>query len=69
MPLQEALELEKRAYELESERQRRIQEKKEKWGCQWPARDQSMTKEEREARIWAFMYVEPIGWAKGVCGD
>jgi hypothetical protein len=69
MPLEEALELEKRAYERETARQRRIQEKKERWGCQWPARDQPMTREEREARIWAFMCVSIYDILLMVCGD
>lgn len=53
MSMEEAINLERQAHLQELERQRRIQEKKQKYGMPMPG--EVLTRAEREARIWAFM--------------
>ncbi|PFH52852.1 hypothetical protein AMATHDRAFT_73975 [Amanita thiersii Skay4041] len=55
--LQEAMELERQAYLRDKEKQQRILEKKQRLGM--PIRGEILTREEREARIWAFMNHKP----------
>ncbi|EAU84909.1 hypothetical protein CC1G_00428 [Coprinopsis cinerea okayama7 len=55
--LAEAIELEQQAHQQERERQQRILEKKRRQGV--PIRGEVLTREEREARIWAFLTRKP----------
>lgn len=52
--MQEAMELERQAFLQDRERQNRIEEKKKRLGK--PIKGEVLTRQEREARIWAFMY-------------
>ena len=52
--LQEAIEIEQRAHQQDLERKQRALEKKQH---SMPGAGENLTREEREARIWAFMYV------------
>lgn len=52
--LQEAIEIEQRAHQLDLERKQRALEKKQR---SMPKPGEKLTREEREAMIWAFMYV------------
>ena len=52
--MQEAMELERQAFLQDKERQSRIEEKKKRLGM--PIKGEVLTRQEREARIWAFMY-------------
>ena len=52
--MQEAMELERQAFVQDRERQTRIEEKKKRLGK--PIKGEVLTRQEREARIWAFMY-------------
>jgi hypothetical protein len=52
--MQEAMELERQAFLQDRERQSRIEEKKKRLGK--PIKGEVLTRQEREARIWAFMY-------------
>lgn len=54
--LQEAIEIERRAHQQDLERKQRALEKKHR---SMPGAGENLTREEREARIWAFMYVKP----------
>lgn len=54
MSVEEAMELERAAFLRDKERQERLEEKKQK---RMGTNGQVLTREEREARIWAFMYV------------
>lgn len=51
--MQEAMDLERQAYLQDVERQNRILEKKRRLGM--PINGEVLTRQEREARIWAFM--------------
>jgi hypothetical protein len=51
--MQEAIDLESRAFLQDKERQERIEEKKRRLGM--PIEGEMMSREEREARIWAYM--------------
>ncbi|KAG6817213.1 hypothetical protein H0H87_011571 [Tephrocybe sp. NHM501043] len=57
MTLQEAMNLEQQAHLREKERIERIAEKKRRLGL--PAKGEVLTRQEREARIWAFMNHKP----------
>ncbi|RDB22634.1 hypothetical protein Hypma_010334 [Hypsizygus marmoreus] len=57
LSLQEAMSLEQQAHRREKEREERIAEKKRRLGM--PIRGEVLTKQEREARIWAFMNHKP----------
>ncbi|KAG6832923.1 hypothetical protein H0H92_004807 [Tricholoma furcatifolium] len=57
MTLQEAINLEQQAHLREKERIERIAEKKRRLGL--PAKGEVLTRQEREARIWAFMNHKP----------
>ncbi|PPQ65228.1 hypothetical protein CVT26_000205 [Gymnopilus dilepis] len=57
MSMQEAIELERQAHIHDQERQNRIQEKKRRLGM--PMEGEVLTRQEREARIWAFMNYKP----------
>jgi hypothetical protein len=46
--------LEQQAHIREKERQERVDEKKRRLGL--PVKGEVLTRQEREARIWAFMY-------------
>jgi hypothetical protein len=51
--MQEAIALEQRAHELDKERQERLLEKRKRMGL--PIKGEQLTRQEREARMWAFM--------------
>ena len=53
LSMQEAMELERQAFLQDKERQNRIEEKKKRLGK--PIKGEVLTRQEREARIWAFM--------------
>ncbi|KAF8914051.1 hypothetical protein CPB84DRAFT_1758253 [Gymnopilus junonius] len=55
--LHEAMELERQAYFQDKERQNRIMEKKKRLGLSLEG--EILTRQEREARIWAFMNHKP----------
>ncbi|KAJ6629118.1 hypothetical protein B0H10DRAFT_2209054 [Mycena sp. CBHHK59/15] len=55
--MQEAIELEQRAHLLDKERQERQLEKRKRMGL--PIRGEQLTRQEREARMWAFMQAAP----------
>ncbi|KAF7352896.1 hypothetical protein MVEN_01256900 [Mycena venus] len=57
MSMREAIELEQRAHREDKERQERLLEKKKRMGMSIPG--EQLTREEREARIWAFMNYKP----------
>ncbi|KAJ8523511.1 hypothetical protein ONZ45_g34 [Pleurotus djamor] len=57
MSMEEAINLERQAHMQDLERQQRIREKKQKYGM--PGSGEYLTREEREARIWAFMNYKP----------
>ena len=52
------MQLEQEAEALERERRQRAEEKRLRSGM--PTQDEVLTRKEREARIWAFMYVFPL---------
>lgn len=47
------MDLERQAYLRDEERQQRVMEKRRRLGL--PAKGEILSREEREARIWAFM--------------
>lgn len=53
--MQEAMDLERQAFLQDRERQQRLEDKKRRMGL--PVGGEILTKQEREAKIWAFMYV------------
>jgi hypothetical protein len=53
MTMQEAIQLEQQGHMIERERQERLLEKRRRQGL--PIRGEVLTREEQEARIWAFM--------------
>jgi hypothetical protein len=53
LSMQEAINLQRQAFLHDKERQEHIQEKKRRLGM--PIEGEVLSKEEREARIWAFM--------------
>ncbi|THH13274.1 hypothetical protein EW146_g6926 [Bondarzewia mesenterica] len=55
--LQEAIQLEQQAHALDRERKQRILERKRRMGL--PIDGEILTRQEREARIWAFMSYKP----------
>ncbi|KDR83592.1 hypothetical protein GALMADRAFT_235857 [Galerina marginata CBS 339.88] len=57
LSMQEAMELERQAHLQDQERQNRIIEKKKRLGM--PIQGEVLTRQEREARIWAFMNHKP----------
>ncbi|KAJ6516019.1 hypothetical protein C8R45DRAFT_810834 [Mycena sanguinolenta] len=57
MSMQEAIELEQRAHRDDKERQERALERKKRMGIAIPG--EQLTREEREARVWAFMNYKP----------
>jgi len=57
LSFQEAIELEQRAHTQDLERQRRLEEKRKRTGM--PLQGEVLTKQEREARIWAFLNYKP----------
>ncbi|KAF5387720.1 hypothetical protein D9615_000273 [Tricholomella constricta] len=57
LSLQEAMNLEQQAHMREKERIERIAEKKRRLGM--PIKGEVLTRQEREARIWAFMNHKP----------
>lgn len=57
LSLQEAMELERQAFLNEKERQQRIIAKKQRLGM--PIKGEILSREEMEARIWAFMNHNP----------
>jgi len=57
LSFQEAMEIEQRAHAQDLERQKRNIEKRQKHGL--PIDGTVMTREEKEARIWAFMNYKP----------
>lgn len=54
MSFEEAAELEKRAHAADLERKQRLLEKRQKQGL-GTVSNRALTREEQEARIWAFM--------------
>ncbi|KAJ6539223.1 hypothetical protein B0H19DRAFT_960847 [Mycena capillaripes] len=57
LSMQEAIELEQRAHRADKERQERLVEKRKRMGMSVPG--ETLTREEREARIWAYMNHKP----------
>lgn len=57
LSLPEAMRLEQEAHMRDQERLQRITEKRERFGM--PTNDEILTRQEREARIWAFMNYKP----------
>lgn len=57
MTMQEAIQLEQQGHMIERERQERLLEKRRRQGL--PIRGEVLTREEQEARIWAFMMHKP----------
>ncbi|KAJ7276281.1 hypothetical protein B0H12DRAFT_12089 [Mycena haematopus] len=57
MSMQEAIELEQSAHRDDKERQERALERKRRMGIS--IRGEQLTREEREARVWAFMNYKP----------
>ncbi|KAF8192583.1 hypothetical protein BJ912DRAFT_266829 [Pholiota molesta] len=57
LSMQEAIELERQAHLQDQERQNRILEKKRRLGQ--PIQGEVLSRQEREARIWAFMNYKP----------
>jgi len=57
LSFQEAIELEQRAHTQDLERQQKLEEKRKRTGM--PLKGEVLTKQEREARIWAFMKHKP----------
>ncbi|KAI0033770.1 hypothetical protein K488DRAFT_47039 [Vararia minispora EC-137] len=53
LSMQQAMELEKEAEALDRQRKQHALEKRLQFGM--PGRDETLTRQEREARIWAFM--------------
>jgi len=58
LSMQEAIELERQAHLQDQDRQNRIVEKKKRLGL--PMNGEVLTRQEREARMWAFMYFMPF---------
>lgn len=56
---EEAVELERQAHAADLERKRRIMERREKQGL-LKVNGGALTREEQEARLWAFMYDDPF---------
>jgi hypothetical protein len=56
--LQEAVALEQQAHALDKERKERVIERKKRLGLPIPG--EVLTRQEREARIWAFMWVTSV---------
>lgn len=54
MAMAEAIELERSAFLRDKERQQRLEDRKQKRMAATTS-DQFLTREEREAKIWAFM--------------
>lgn len=52
------MQLEQEAEALERERRQRAEEKRLRTGM--PTKDEVLTRQEREARLWAFMYVPSV---------
>jgi hypothetical protein len=59
LSLEEAVELEQQAHAADLERKRRLLEKREKQGLV-TKNGGALTREEQEARIWAFMCDNPL---------
>jgi len=57
LSFQEAIQLEQRAHAQDQERQQRLEDKRKRTGM--PLKGEVLTKQEREARIWAFMNAKP----------
>jgi len=57
LSLQEAMQLEQRAHAIDLERQQRSDDKKRRIGL--PLRGEILSRQEMEARIWAFMNYKP----------
>jgi hypothetical protein len=55
--MQEAMDLERRAHAMDMERQRQIQERKKRLGL--PMHGEVLTRQEKEARMWAFLNSKP----------
>jgi len=55
--LNEAIEIERRAHAHDLERKQRMEERRQRHG--YPMQNEVMSKQEREARIWAFMNYKP----------
>lgn len=58
LSMQEAIELERQAHLQDQDRQNRIAEKKKRLGLSMNG--EVLTRQEREARMWAFMYFIPF---------
>ncbi|KAF9222105.1 hypothetical protein BS17DRAFT_784424 [Gyrodon lividus] len=57
LSLQEAVELEQRAHALDIARQQRADDRKRRIG--WPVKGEVLSRQEMDARIWAFMNYQP----------
>lgn len=60
LSLKEAVELERQAHAADLERKRRLLERREKQGLATVKGGGALTREQQEARIWAFMCVDPL---------
>jgi hypothetical protein len=60
LSLEEAVELERQAHAADLERKRRLLERREKQGLAMVKGGGALTREQQEARIWAFMCVGPL---------
>ncbi|KAH9998420.1 hypothetical protein BJV77DRAFT_920797, partial [Russula vinacea] len=58
LSLEEAVELEQQAHAADLERKRRLLERRQKQGLV-TVKDRTLSREEQEARIWAFMNYKP----------
>lgn len=58
LSMQEAIELERQAHLQDQDRQNRIAEKKKRLGLSMNG--EVLTRQEREAQMWAFMYFIPF---------
>jgi len=59
LSVEEAVELEQQAHTADLERKRRLLERREKQGLV-TKNGGALTREDQEARIWAFMYDDPL---------
>lgn len=64
---EDAMQLEREAYLRDKERQQRREEKQHRAAV--PSLPQSLSKQEQEARILAFMYVNPLCRFLDLCPD
>jgi len=59
LSFEEAVELEQKAHAADLERKQRLLEKRQKQGLVTTVNGRALTREEQEARIWAFINYKP----------